>query len=116
MSEDFVYVSRTKKKSRRNRNRAPETATLASIQERFENSQLTFRASEFSSRCTGIIHPLDNLIVAAFQELIGSVCAPERIVCLGLGSLVEGEAGGKRISEVQLALLLDLRKLINVPS
>ena len=45
---------------------------------------------------------------------MGSRPPPERIICLGLGSLVEGEAGGKRISEVQLALLLELRKTVNV--
>jgi SRR1 len=37
----------------------------------------------------------------------------ERIMCLGLGSLVEG---ARRISEVQLLLLLELRRLINVPT
>lgn len=40
--------------------------------------------------------------------------SPKRIVCLGLGSLVEGEATSRRISEVQLALLLELNKDLNV--
>lgn len=57
---------------------------------------------------------LGKLTVAAFQELLESAFAPDKIICLGLGSLVEGEAGGKRISEVQLALLLELRKLVDV--
>jgi len=56
-----------------------------------------------------------KLTVAAFEELLESADAPERIICLGLGSLVEGESGGKRISEVQLALLIELRKLVDVP-
>ena len=57
---------------------------------------------------------LAKLTVAAFEELLTLAAAPERIICLGLGSLVEGEAAGKRISEVQLAFLLELRKLVNV--
>ena len=59
MSGDFVYVSRTRK-SRKIKNRVPETATLASIQERFETSQSAFRASEFCSRCTCTINPRQN--------------------------------------------------------
>ena len=35
----------------------------------------------------------------------------ERIICLGLGSLVEG---ARWISEVQLLLLLEINKIINV--
>ena len=52
----------------------------------------------------------------AFQGLFKTVLPPERLMCLGLGSLVDGEAHGVRISEVQLILLLELRKLVNVPS
>ena len=57
---------------------------------------------------------LAKLTIAAFEELLTLAAAPERIICLGLGSLVDGEAAGKRISEVQLAFLLKLRKLVNV--
>ena len=54
------------------------------------------------------------LTVDAFREVLKMVPSPERIVCLGLGSLVDGEAGAKRISEVQLALLIELNKLFDV--
>jgi SRR1 len=57
---------------------------------------------------------LGSLIAEAYRELIGKLPPVERIVCLGLGSLVDGEASGKRISKVQLALLLELNKLVNV--
>jgi hypothetical protein len=52
--------------------------------------------------------------LAALKDVFEKVPLPERIVCLGLGSLVDGAAGGRRISEVQLALLLELMKTVNV--
>jgi SRR1 len=52
--------------------------------------------------------------LVALKEVLEKVPLPERIVCLGLGSLVEGVAAGKRISEVQLALLLEMMKIVNV--
>lgn len=55
---------------------------------------------------------MTNLV--ALKEVFEKVPLPERIVCLGLGSLVDGTAGGRRISEVQLALLLELMKTVNV--
>ena len=54
------------------------------------------------------------LTPVAFRELLGKVPFLERIICLGLGSLVNSTAGGKQILDVQLALLLELKKLINV--
>jgi SRR1 len=54
------------------------------------------------------------LKAVAIKELLEAVPSPERIVCLGLGSLVNGEARGRHISEVQLALLLALKKIMDV--
>lgn len=113
MNQDFTYVTRTRK-SRRNKSRKPDEVSLASIKDRFETTQSQFVASEYCYRCLGT--PILNcmLMSAAFKELLATVDAPERIVCLGLGSLVEGEARSRRISEVQLALLLELNRILNV--
>ena len=51
------------------------------------------------------------LIVDALQEVIKQSPRPERIVCLGLGSL---EDDARRISFVQLALLIELQTLLKV--
>jgi hypothetical protein len=60
------------------------------------------------------VRSIDGINLDAFKDLLQEVPPPERIVCLGLGSLVEGSVGGKRISEVQLALLLELIKIFKV--
>jgi hypothetical protein len=56
---------------------------------------------------------ISAFVVANVDELekVVKEVEVERIICLGLGSLVEG---ARRISEVQLLLLLEVNKLINV--
>lgn len=112
MSGDFTYVSRTRK-SRKNKLHTPETPSITSLAARVESAQSALLASPVSSRCLSALH-VDDTDLVAFKDLLQEVPPPERIVCLGLGSLVEGSAGGKRISEVQLALLLELIKIVKV--
>ena len=50
----------------------------------------------------------------ALEDVFTVLLPPERIICLGLGSLVDGSPGGKRISEVQLALLVRLKNVVEV--
>jgi SRR1 len=52
--------------------------------------------------------------VVALKEVLEKMPLPEKIVGLGLGNLVNGAAGGRRISEVQFALLLELMTIVNV--
>jgi SRR1 len=112
MTEDFTYVSRPRK-SRRNKTHKTEEPSLESLKDRFETTQSQFMVSEFGTRCLSIIL-LRSLTLVAYQKILEDVVAPERIVCLGLGSLVVGEARSRRISEVQLALLLQLNECSKV--
>jgi hypothetical protein len=52
-------------------------------------------------------------VVANIDELekVVNEVEVEKIICLGLGSLVEG---ARRISEVQLLLLLEIKEIIDV--
>lgn len=58
------------------------------------------------------IHSILMAYIDEFEHLPEEITV-ERIICLGLGSLVEG---ARRISETQLLLLLELRRLVNVPT
>jgi SRR1 len=49
-----------------------------------------------------------------FNIVLLGIHAPEKIVCLGLGSLSDGEAHRRRVSAEQLALLLELNELFKV--
>jgi SRR1 len=109
MSEGFTYVSRPRK-SRRNKAHKAEEPSLESIKDRFETTQSQFIVSDFCAQCLSIVLLRCSMTLVAYQKILEDVVAPERIVCLGLGSLVVGEARSKRISEVQLALLLQLNE------
>jgi hypothetical protein len=110
MDEGFKYVTRGKK-SRKARNQ-PESLTLSSLTERLESKRPAFINSEFWRRCKGVIESILMAYVGEFEDLPEEVSV-ERIICLGLGSLVEGV---RRISETQLLLLLELRGLFKVPT
>jgi hypothetical protein len=58
------------------------------------------------------IHSILMAYIDEFEHLPEEVTI-ERIICLGLGSLVEG---ARRIPETQLLLLLELRGLFRVPT
>jgi len=49
--------------------------------------------------------------IDALEEVLKTVQRPERILCLGLGSL---ENDSRRISFVQLALLMEIRTRLKV--
>jgi hypothetical protein len=49
--------------------------------------------------------------IDALEEVLKTVQRPERILCLGLGSL---EDDSRRISFVQLALLMEIRTRLKV--
>lgn len=109
MSEGFTYVSRPRK-SRRNKTHKAEEPSLDSLKDRFETTQSQFIVSEFCTRCLSIVLLQCSLTLVAYQKILEDVVPPVRIVCLGLGSLVVGEARSRRISEAQLALLLQLNE------
>ena len=50
----------------------------------------------------------------ALDNMLKEMPPPEKIVCLGLGSLCEGEGHARRVSEVQLALLLAISERFEV--
>ena len=51
-------------------------------------------------------------MIDALKGVFERVALPERVLCLGLGSLVDGNAHGIRVSRVQLVFLLEIMQLL----
>jgi SRR1 len=54
----------------------------------------------------------DWLTADALNKVYDRVALPQRVLCLGLGSVVDGTANGMRVSRTQLVFLLELKKLL----
>lgn len=111
MNNDFQYVTRPRKSKSRKSNSVPTSPTLASLATTLESIQSHFRTTRLCTRCKGTTLYQKDADLDALGEVLGRLEKPERIVCLGLGSL---EDDPRKISFVQLALLMEIQQILKV--